>query len=159
MAKHTLANDTDKQQIVERLGKIQPNSSRRWGKMTPNQMLCHLADSFRVVIGEKVVDQLTEKLVPVTLPPRVIKWLALDVAMPWPKGVKTRREVDTQRDGTQPTDFTADMREVQRLLERFTRRPRDFEWRPHPMFGLMRDEDWLRWGYLHMDHHLRQFGA
>jgi hypothetical protein len=29
----------------------------------------------------------------------------------------------------------------------------------HPIFGAMSAGDWLRWGYLHMDHHLRQFGA
>ena len=28
----------------------------------------------------------------------------------------------------------------------------------HPMFGPMTPEDWMRWGYLHADHHLRQFG-
>jgi prephenate dehydrogenase len=28
----------------------------------------------------------------------------------------------------------------------------------HPMFGPMSPEDWMRWGYLHADHHLRQFG-
>jgi len=27
------------------------------------------------------------------------------------------------------------------------------------MFGLMPDRDWMRWGYLHMNHHLRQFGV
>jgi len=27
------------------------------------------------------------------------------------------------------------------------------------MFGRLSDAAWLRWGYLHMDHHLRQFGA
>jgi hypothetical protein len=29
----------------------------------------------------------------------------------------------------------------------------------HPMFGSMHRADWLRWGYLHADHHLRQFSA
>jgi hypothetical protein len=29
----------------------------------------------------------------------------------------------------------------------------------HPMFGSMKRADWLRWGYLHADHHLRQFSA
>ena len=28
----------------------------------------------------------------------------------------------------------------------------------HAMFGTMSPEDWMRWGYLHTDHHLRQFG-
>ena len=29
----------------------------------------------------------------------------------------------------------------------------------HPLFGRMSEAAWLRWGYLHVDHHLRQFGA
>ena len=29
----------------------------------------------------------------------------------------------------------------------------------HPFFGAMSPNQWLRWGYLHTDHHLRQFGA
>jgi hypothetical protein len=29
---------------------------------------------------------------------------------------------------------------------------------PHPMFGDLTSWQWMRWGYLHTDHHLRQFG-
>ena len=32
-------------------------------------------------------------------------------------------------------------------------------WPAHPFFGAMSSSAWLRWGYLHMDHHLRQFGV
>ena len=32
-------------------------------------------------------------------------------------------------------------------------------WPRHPIFGRMSQRAWLRWAYLHMDHHLRQFGA
>ena len=27
----------------------------------------------------------------------------------------------------------------------------------HPAFGAMSAREWLRWGWLHADHHLRQF--
>jgi hypothetical protein len=30
---------------------------------------------------------------------------------------------------------------------------------PHPIFGPLSYPQWMRWGYLHCDHHLRQFGA
>jgi hypothetical protein len=51
------------------------------------------------------------------------------------------------------------LRELRGLIDRFTRQPRDFELQMHPIFGAMTEEEWMRWGYLHMDHHLRQFGA
>ena len=58
-----------------------------------------------------------------------------------------------------PEPYDADVQELLRLTDRFTSATRDFEWQAHPMFGLMPDRDWLRWAYLHMNHHLRQFGV
>jgi Protein of unknown function (DUF1569) len=159
MAKRTLANPADKQQIVERLQKIQSSSARRWGKMTAAQMICHLADSFRVTIGEK--DWTTERIsvTPIPMPNWFMKWVALEVPLRWPRGVPTRPELDSERGGMPATSFEGDLRELRRLLDRFTGQPRDFEWQTHPIFGDMSDAQWMRWGYLHMDHHLRQFGA
>jgi hypothetical protein len=34
----------------------------------------------------------------------------------------------------------------------------EFRWPAHPIFGKMSETDWMRWAYLHVDHHLRQFG-
>jgi Protein of unknown function (DUF1569) len=159
MAKRTLANPADKQQIVERLQKIQSSSARRWGKMTAPQMICHLADSFRVTIGEK--DWTTERIsvTPIPMPNWFMKWVALEVPLRWPRGVPTRPELDSERGGTPASSFEGDLRELRRLLDRFTGQPRDCEWQTHPIFGDMSDAQWMRWGYLHMDHHLRQFGA
>ena len=59
----------------------------------------------------------------------------------------------------QPIGFDSDLRELQDLMDRFTRQPKDFQWQPHPHFGCMIDREWMRLAYLHVDHHLRQFGA
>jgi hypothetical protein len=34
-----------------------------------------------------------------------------------------------------------------------------FDGQEHPIFGPMSNAAFLRWAYLHMDHHLRQFGC
>jgi len=44
-------------------------------------------------------------------------------------------------------------------VELITAPKTSFGWPSHPILGGMSDAAWLRWGYLHMDHHLRQFGA
>jgi len=159
MAKATLSNPANKQQIVERLGKIQPSSARQWGRMTVNQMICHLSDSFRVTMGLKFARASRIAVAPIPLPRWFVKWVALGTSIPWPRELQTRPEVDAERGGTPPSQFDQDKAELFRLLDRFTRQPRDFELQPHPMFGNMSEGDWMRWGYLHMDHHLRQFGA
>lgn len=159
MAKATLSNRANTQQIVERLGKVQLSSPRQWGRMTVGQMICHLSDSFRVTMGLKPSKTARISVTPIPLPSWFVKWVALETSVPWPRGVKTRPEVDAEQGGTAPTHFDQDKADLFALLERFARQPRDVEWQPHPMFGAMSDADWMRWGYLHMDHHLRQFGA
>ena len=159
MAKATLSNPTSKHQIVERLGKIQLSSPRQWGRMTVSQMICHLSDSFRVTMGLKPWKTARISVTSIPLPAWFVKWVALETSVPWPRGLQTRPEVDAEQSGTPPAQFDQDKAELFALLEHFTRQPRDFNWQPHPMFGAMSDADWMRWGYLHMDHHLRQFGG
>jgi hypothetical protein len=149
----TLLNAQDKVEIVARLQTLGPTSSRRWGKMSVNQMVCHLSDSFRGPMGEKSVTAAH------WFAPGLMKWLALWVPVPWPRGVKTRPEMDQQMGGTPPMNFETDLGDLRRLLNRFAAQPRDFQFKSHPIFGEMSDQEWMRWGYLHMDHHLRQFGA
>lgn len=142
-------------ETLERLKKLRPDSPRQWGKMNAHQMVCHLCDSFRLGLGERGVSAVSAGAAQRT----VLKTIALRVPLPWPKGIETRPEADQEKGGTQPVEFTADVRNLVALVERFARRDRDFEFGVHPMFGAMTEWEWMRWGYLHADHHLRQFGV
>ena len=150
----TLASAEDKAEIVRRLETIGPASERRWGKMTVAEMICHLSDAFRVAMSEK-----DAKPVSNVFTRSVMKWFALQAPMAWPHGVSTVPECEAGRGGTPPAEMVRDLNELGGLLERFSKRPHAFEFAEHAIFGKMSDEEWLRWGYLHMDHHLRQFGA
>jgi hypothetical protein len=150
----TLARQRDKDEILRRLKLVHQTSAARWGRMTAHQMVCHLSDSFRMVTGEKSVSDATG-LVERT----IVKWIVLYVPLPWPHGIMTRPEVDQQHGGTRPADFQADVAQLEALLGAVTAHQRRFDWPPHPIFGRMSEAQWFRWGYLHMDHHLRQFGV
>jgi hypothetical protein len=43
--------------------------------------------------------------------------------------------------------------QLESLLERITTQAKSFVWQRHPIFGRMSEAAWLRWAYLHMDHH------
>ena len=144
----------DKKKILERLSNLRPDSRRRWGRMTPHQMICHLSDSFKFTFGEKEISSICN---PFTR--TVVKWIALYAPMPWARGVKTRPEVDQEIGGTPPDDFEGDRRQLVTLIERFTAPAKDVKFCQHPFFGDMSEDQWMRWGYLHCNHHLRQFGA
>jgi hypothetical protein len=114
-------------------------------------MICHLSDSFRAVMGDKEISS-TGGILKRT----VVKWIALRTPLPWPHGFKTRPEADQEIGGTRPVEFDIDMTGLLALMERFSQ---PVNRSPHPIFGGMSEWEWQRWGYLHVDHHLRQFGA
>ncbi|HEY6490060.1 MAG: DUF1569 domain-containing protein [Terracidiphilus sp.] len=147
-------NDAEcKAEILARIGRVRPETARRWGKMTAGQMICHLSDSFCSVMGER----------PMSIAPgfslwRLTKGIALHAPMRWPKGVRTPAYLDQEMGGTPPAEFGADVSTLCAGIEKFTQQPRAFAFCPHPLFGAMTEREWMRWGYLHCDHHLRQFG-
>jgi hypothetical protein len=150
----TMAEPRAKEEILTRLQSVRPSSARQWGKMSPHQMICHLSDGFKMYMGLR-----TTQPVGFPYPSRILKFVALWSPLPWPKGFKTVPELDQMQDGTAPSEFDRDIEELRQMADRFTRRPRDFEWQSHPHFGRMSEKDWMRLAYLHCDHHLRQFGA
>ena len=150
----SLSDPAIQRSIVDRLGRLRYDDPAQWGHMSAHQMICHLADSFRATMGEKAVSNATG------WPQRtIVKWFALYVPLRWPKGIPTRPEVEQGRGGTPPADFVCDRDDLVRLTQRFCDPARPAETDLHPMFGRMSRGQWLRWAYLHMDHHLRQFGA
>lgn len=150
----SIAQPNVKREIAERIVRLRPDLDRRWGRMNPRQMVCHLNDAFLAAMGEKAVP-----IDPDFHWRELIKWCALYLPTPWPHGVPTPPEVDQELSGTAPGDFEEDRQALLALVERFTRRPREFRFQPHPMFLEMTEWQWMRWGYLHTDHHLRQFGV
>ena len=150
----TLARPRDRAEILHRLRTVHPESVRRWGRMSAHQMVCHLSDALRMGTGHKPVSHATS-----LFHRTILKWIVLYAPLRWPAGIPTRPEIDQERGGTRPVDFAADVAQLEALLELVTAQTRSFDWQLHPIFGRMSHAAWLRWGYLHMDHHLRQFGA
>ena len=139
-------------ELSRRLATLLPDSPRRWGTMTSHQMVCHLSDAFLTVLGERTAAS-KETLLSRT----VVKWIAIHSKLPWPHGVPTMPEVDQKIGGTKPVEFERDRRQVLDLLHRFVKP--DTRYGRHPGFGAMTRNEWLLWGYGHVDHHLRQFGV
>jgi hypothetical protein len=154
LRRSTLARAECTPELIARLRAVRPDSRARWGRMTAHQMICHLADALRMALGGKSVSAVSG-----WMPARVIRFLALDVPVRWRPGIPTRPEIDQQHAGTSPGDFAADVAAVEALLDAVASVPRDFQWPRHPIFGPMSYAHWMRWAYLHTDHHLRQFGV
>jgi DinB superfamily len=118
--------------------------------MSPHQTVCHLYDSYRAALGEKYVSSASG-----FLQRRFIKPMALWSPIKWPRDVPTRPEVQQGAGGTVPVEFEHDRALLLKTLARFREGSLLIA---HPTFGPMTVGEWMRWGYLHADHHLRQFG-
>ena len=149
----TLARAADLADIIRRLQTVRPEAAAKWGRMSAHQMVCHLADSMRMALNQRATSSATGPL-----QRTLVKWIALYLPVPWPAGIPTRPEVDQEAGGTRPLTFGSDMEKLQSLLRSMT--DDQMPTCPtHPIFGPMSRPAWLRWAYLHADHHLRQFGA
>jgi hypothetical protein len=148
----TLLSRRDQNEVLDRLTTVRPDSQPGWGTMSAHRMICHLSDSFRASLGEKYISPSST-----FLKHTLLKWAALWVPLPWPRGIKTRPEMDQQQGGTPPAEFASDLEKLRILFQRFCSWQGEFA--PHAMLGQMSRTERMRHAYLHMDHHLRQFGA
>jgi Protein of unknown function (DUF1569) len=147
-----LESVADREEILRRIGSLTAADQRRWGKMTAHQALCHLSDAFRVALGEKSASPASG-----IFQRTIMKWVALWGPFHWPHGVPTRPETEQGKGGTPPVEFERDRGELLAIVPRFC----DQGPNPsvaHHLFGRLDRKEWMRWGYLHTDHHLRQFG-
>ena len=138
--------------VLLRIGRLSPDDHARWGKMSVHQMVCHLNDGYCVVLANRTLAPID-----MGIPRPLLKWIALRAPVRWPKDVPAPYEIAQGLGGTRPVEFEHDRAELVRSVKEFCLRPPPANL-PHPLFGTMNGRDWLRWAYLHADHHLRQFG-
>jgi hypothetical protein len=149
----TVADPAVLRSLIERLHALRPDSGRRWGTLTPHEMLCHLGDANSMVLRTRP----RTRPVPDRRRP-VIKCLVLWSPIRWPHGWPTNPMQDPRAGGTQPSVFAADLARVIGGLEGIAAARAGALEPLHGTFGDMSLSDWQRWAYKHTDHHLRQFG-
>lgn len=147
----TLADLTAQREISTRMAALTPADQRRWGSMSVHQVICHMTEAYRCALGEKQV-----AMARTTMPRAVLKFAALRVPLQWPHGFPAPSEIAQDKGGRAPVDFAQDRDALLAALRAFCGGlPKPLP--RHPYFGAMSEREWQRWGYLHADHHLRQF--
>jgi hypothetical protein len=149
----TIFDATARSALEARVRRLLPDSPRQWGRMSPHQAICHLSDAFKVAVGERPCAPVAGRF------KQLVKLVALYAPVHWPRGtIVTVPEAEQGRGGTPPVEFERDRAELLALMERFATTGAHALPPTHPIFDRMTATDWGRWGYRHVDHHLRQFG-
>lgn len=141
----------DRAEIERRLTALGPSCSRQWGKMTAAQMLAHCAVALEVPLGERQARQgfLGRLLTPFMLS-------SILGERPLRRNVPTDAEevVVDERDFSQEQRRLVDV--LTRLCDRGTAAA---DGKIHSFMGRLTGQQWGRFVYKHLDHHLRQFGG
>jgi len=138
-----------KQEIIERINTLTPQSPRQWGKMEVAQMLAHLQQPLEVALGIRTIKG--SFIMNLILP--LFKKTLWD-EKPWKKGLPTDATYITTG---KLKEFVAEKAKLLELVSRFEEK--DINLEKHPVFGRMNKEQWSKSAWKHIDHHLKQFGA
>ena len=140
-------------EFPELLKKLTPETPRKWGMMSPQQMVEHLTDYIRVAIGKNPASIMTaeEQL------PAYKRFLESEIQF--------RPETKNPLNTGDPLQVR--MPDLQSAIDEYLSEMKEFylffEKHPgiktiHPSFGYLDADDWMRMQYKHLRHHAKQFG-
>jgi hypothetical protein len=133
--------------LESRLNALRPESPRKWGSMTPGQMVWHVNQFLAFSLGEATAER-SRSLVPAPL----FRFLLL--YMPWPKSAPTHPTALAKDEH----DLEAERARCLALIGRFVSRPVDGPWPEDPVFGSVTGNFTSRLQAKHLEHHFKQFG-
>ncbi len=137
-------------ELVARLGALRRDAKPAWGAMTPEQMVGHLIETVRYVMGrEPDVPFIGNWFTRTLLAP-----LILNGIIPIPKNVKAPRP------NSEAPLPTGDVETLHATLEDYLSLAQTGDLHPshHPVFGDIGVDGWAKMHVRHFEHHLKQFG-
>jgi hypothetical protein len=140
------------EELKARLARLQPDSPRQWGEMSPAQAVAHCAAGFQLASGEiRPPRMLIGRLIG-----RLIKPLALGNDEPMRRNSPTVPGMEV----TEERELHPERERLTALIDRFVAAgPAGCTTHPHGFFGPLTPDEWAVLMYKHVDHHLRQFAA
>ena len=147
----SLFNAPDNQEVIDRINALTPASKPLWGKMHVAQMLAHAQQPLKVAFGE------------LKLKRGVIGFLFGKMAKrQMLASEQLKKNLPTVKEFMVKTDllFEEEKKKLIALVQRFYQAgSKGLTQDAHPFFGKLTSEEWDKLQYIHLDHHLRQFGV
>lgn len=146
----SLYSPADSNAVLDRIKRLNPASQGQWGIMNVAQMLAHTQQPLRVALGDL---HLKQGLLGRFLGPYFKRKILT-------KGFGRNTPTDKAFVVADQRQFEEERQKLTTLIQRFTAGgPAAVSKEPHPFFGPMTEDEWDRLQWLHLDHHLRQFGV
>jgi Protein of unknown function (DUF1569) len=140
-----------RQEIAERISRLQADQRPLWGQMQVDQMLQHTQRPLKVAMGEM---EIRPKFML-----RILGPFFKDILVgpkPYRQSITTLPEYKI----TSSASFEQSRQDLLALLDKvYAYGPEAMSKRRHPVFGPLTPKEWGVSHYKHLDHHLRQFGV
>jgi hypothetical protein len=147
----SIFNEVDKNEILQRIEKLTPETKALWGKMNVAQMLAHCVAAAQLPTGE-----IPTKKSPIQFLGRFFKKSFITEGKPFNKNSPTAPELRmvVEKDfNKEKANLIAAINKLHAEGGKAVTSDR------HPFFGKMTKEEWGIINYKHPDHHLSQFGV
>jgi Protein of unknown function (DUF1569) len=150
MYEPNLLQQSPYERLLERLNRLEPSSTALWGKMDVAQMLAHTAK----VLAEATSREPTKQEFMCVILGPLFKRSTLT------KGFSKNTPSTANVIATSSCDFETEKSNLIHALEHFFQgQEAGITNQPHTFFGRMSANEWARLQWLHLDHHLKQFGV
>ena len=138
-------------ELIDRLGRLTPETRNVWGKMSPSQMMEHSARVLDMATGRKPMKQV---------------WIGKLIS-PFFKKQFLGEQPFKPNNPTGPDFKIKDQPDFESTRERLTELINEFhnlgesglDGNVHGFFGPLTGKQWGETQYKHLDHHFRQFGV
>jgi hypothetical protein len=139
-------------ELQERCGKLNSHSAALWGSMTVTEMLHHCNKATEAILSSKPTERNS------TAKQKLLKFLFLYIFKKFPKNANAPERFNVKKRQLQTQDFETELKEFSSLITQFTQHKQPIN-ATHPVFGNLNTREWGRFTFMHLDHHLRQFGV
>jgi Protein of unknown function (DUF1569) len=145
----TILDKTTRDELIQRINKLNEKSTSQWGKLNIYQMLKHCTLSEELNLGKQNYKRVFIG--------RLFGKMSLNSILKDDKHLKRNSPTLTEFKITENGDVTAERAKLISLLEEYANfSNHNFV---HPFFGKMTAEQVGYFVYKHTDHHLRQFNS
>ncbi|MCQ4034749.1 DUF1569 domain-containing protein [Kaistella montana] len=153
VAKKSLFNPSDLEEIKFRISKITSQSERKWGKMNVAQMFRHCDKILQIGLGKIILPKIFPG----------IKWIGMFTKFEmkiFNNGIPPNMPTFAQVITSENCNFEKSKEQLLATLDEFVAKGlKNNLLSEHPLFGKMSQQDWGFMEYKHLHHHLKQFGV
>ncbi len=150
--KKNLFDEAVKNEIINRSLKLTDVQQPKWGKMNAPEMLRHCSEAIKSTLTQPT------HFKPSSLKQILGRYAMLYLIPRYPHGAKTPRKLDMKINNVTGLTLTGEKKYFAERINLFYRYDKNITTN-HSYFGNMNRKQWGIITWMHMDHHLRQFGV